>query len=165
MAKKFTNTYSYDADLDAMWAMLSDRDYHQGKYESLDAANITFSTFAADETSITMVNERDVPADLPSFAKKIIGDTNHLTHTERWTRVDDAATCSLEITVKNLPGGTSGTMEIKPASSGCTWDADLDIKIGVPLLGGKLEGVMHDETSLNFRQEKAFNDAWLAGTT
>lgn len=162
MSKKFTNTDPYAADMGQMWAMLSDQNYHQGKYESLGAANIRFTSFSADDTSITMVNERDVPADLPGFAKKIIGETNHVTQTERWTRAGDSATCAIQISVKNLPGGTTGTMDITPSESGCTWSADFDIKIGVPLVGGKLEDLMKNETASNFAQEKVFNDQWLA---
>lgn len=162
MAKKFTKTDPYSADVDQLWAMLSDRDYHQAKYESLGADNITFRSFSADDTSITMVNERDVPADLPGFAKKIIGETNHVTQTERWTRAGDSVTCAVQITVKNLPGGTTGTIDITPVESGCTWSTDFDIKIGVPLVGGKLEDLMKDETTSNQAQEKVFNDQWLA---
>lgn len=162
MAKKFTKTDPYSADVDQLWAMLSDQNYHQAKYESLGAENIRFPSFSADDTSITMVNERDVPADLPGFAKKIIGETNHVTQTERWTRAGDTATCAVEITVKNLPGGTTGTIDITPSESGSAWTTDFDIKIGVPLLGGKLEDVMKGETASSQAEEKVFNDRWLA---
>ena len=110
MSKKFTNTDPYDASIDQMWAMLSDQGYHQAKYEALGAGNISFTEFNADSSAITMKNERDVPADLPSFAKKIVGETNHVTQTERWTRSGDSASCSIEIQIKNVPGGTTGYM-------------------------------------------------------
>jgi hypothetical protein len=162
MSKKFTNTDPYDASVDQMWAMICNQDYWTAKYESLGASNVRFTQFTADDDTLTLVNERDVPADLPSFAKKIIGDTNHLTHTERWTRSGDSAACTIEIQVKNLPGGTTGTMELNPSGSGSTWSADFDIKVGIPMVGGKLEGLLKDETGSNFRQEKSFNDQWLA---
>ena len=162
MSKKFTNTDPYDATVDQLWAMISTQEYWTSKYESMGASNVTFTQFNVSDEAVTVVNERDVPADLPSFAKKIIGETNHVTHTERWTRSGEQATCSIEIQVKNVPGGTTGTMEMKPSGSGSTWSADFDIKVGIPMVGGKLEGVMKDETASNFKQEKAFNDQWLA---
>ncbi len=162
MSKKFTNTDPYDASVDQMWAMIDNQEYYTAKYESLGASNITFTQFTASDDAITFTNERDVPADLPSFAKKIIGDTNHVTHTERWTRSGDSATCSVEIRIKNVPGGTTGTMDITSSGSGSSWAANFDIKFSVPLVGGKLEGLMRDETASNFKQEKAFNDQWLA---
>lgn len=162
MSKKFTTTEQYDADMDAMWAMMSQREHYLRKFEACGATNVSLTTFTADGDSITVVNERDVPADLPGFAKKIIGDTNHVTQTERWTRAGDSASCAIEIAVKNLPGGTTGTMSITPSGSGCTQTADLDIKIPVPLVGGRLEGLMHEQTGVQFAEEKAFKDSWLA---
>lgn len=162
MAKKFTNSDPYSSDLDGMWAMLSDQDYWTKKYESMGASNITFEQFAASDTSLTVQCRRDVPADLPGFAKKIIGETNHVNQTERWTRSGDSAHCDITIEVKNVPGGTTGTMDMKPSGDGTVWDADFDIKISLPLVGGKLEGVMLEETRANFVKEKAFNDSWLA---
>lgn len=161
MAKKFTNTDHYDADLDAMWTMMTTQEWWKAKYESLGATNIEFHTFDTSDTSFTIVSERDVPADLPSFAKKIIGETNHVTQTEKWTRNADAANATIEILVKNIPGGTTGTMSITPSGSGTVWQSDFDIKVSLPLVGGKLEGVLKDETGSNFKQEKAFNDTWL----
>lgn len=161
MSKKFTNTDPYDATVDQMWAMLSEEGYWRAKYESMGAQNIVFPTFEASDTEITMVNERDVPADLPGFAKKIIGETNHVTQTEKWTRAGDAASATEEILVKNIPGGTTGTMKISPSGAGSSWAADFDIKVSIPMVGGKLEGVLKDETASNFKQEKVFNDQWL----
>jgi hypothetical protein len=162
VSKKFTNTDPYDATVDQLWAMISDQAYWQAKYEALGATNVELTTFEASDTEVTMVNQRDVPADLPGFAKKIIGATTHVTQTERWTRAGGAASATEEILVKNIPGGTTGTMKISPSGSGASWAADFDIKVSIPMVGGKLEGVLKDQTAENFKQEKAFNDQWLA---
>lgn len=162
MSKKFRNSDAYDADMDAMWAMISSQEYWSRKYESMGATNIHFDRFDAGDSSLTVTSQRDVPADLPGFAKKIIGETNRVTQTERWSRAGDSAHCDITIAVKNLPGGTTGTMDMTTRGGGVVWDSDFDIKVGVPLVGGKLEGVMHDETASNFAQEKTFNDSWLA---
>ena len=114
MSKKFTNTDPYDANVDQMWAMLSDQDYWTAKYESMGASNVTFTQFNAGEDALTVVNERDVPADLPSFAKKIVGETNHVTHTERWTRAGDNATSTTSpaSTYTSIPTAGTGTVPV-----------------------------------------------------
>ncbi len=162
MAKKFTNTDPYDATLDQLWAMISNQDYWQAKYEAMGHSDITFAEFSASDDAISVKVTRSVPADLPGFAKKIVGETNVVTQTEKWTRAGDKATATEEILVKNVPGGTTGTMEIVPAGAGSEWSADFDIKVSIPMVGGKLEGVMQNETGATFKQEKAFNDKWLA---
>lgn len=161
MAKKFTNKDPYDADVDTMFAMLSNKDYWSKKYEELGASNVTFNQFDASDSAVTVQTERDVPADLPGFAKKIVGDSNHVTQTEAWKRSGDSLHCEITIAVKNVPGGTTGTMDIKPAGAGTAWSADFDIKVSIPMLGGKFEKLMVDETGKSFVNEKKFNDTWL----
>jgi hypothetical protein len=162
VSTKFTNSDSYAADVDALWAMISNQDYWLTKYAALGATNVTVDQFDAGEQSLTVATQRDVPADLPGFAKKIVGDTNHVTQVERWTRSGDGAHCSVTIAVKNVPGGTTGTMDMRPDGDGTVWTANFDIKVGIPLIGGKFENLLRDETGANFRAEKPFNDTWLA---
>lgn len=162
MAKKFSNTDPYDASPDKMWAMLSDKDYWESKYTALGASNIQWQTFNADDAAITVKSTREVPADLPGFAKKVIGETSVVTQEENWTRSGDTANCTINITVKGAPGGTTGTMKIAPSGAGTAWEANFEIKVSVPMVGGKLEGLMMKETGANFVKEKTFNDEWLA---
>lgn len=162
MSKKFTNRDLYGADVAAIWAMLCDQEYWQQKYASMSATDVRFEQFAASDAALAVKSTRNVPADLPGFAKKIIGDTNHVTQSEQYTRSGDRISCQIQIAVKNVPGGTSGSMVITPSETGAVWDADLDVKVSLPLVGGKLEGVIHKETANNFVLEKRFNDSWLA---
>jgi hypothetical protein len=162
MAKKFKNTDPYSATTDQMWAMLSDQGYWTAKYEALGASNIVWEKFEASDDKITMKSVRDVPADLPGFAKKVIGETNVVTQEETYVRSGDTINQTIQINVKGAPGGTTGTMQIRPVGSGVEWSADFDIKVSVPMVGGKLEGIMQKETASNFVQEKQFNDNYLA---
>ena len=162
MSKKFNNVDSYAGSPDHVWAMLSEQGYWEGKYEALGASNLQWKTFNVSDDSLTVSSVREVAANLPSAAKKIIGETAEVTQTENWTKSGDDLTCQISITTKGAPGGTDGTMTVTPAAGGCTWTSDFDIKVSIPLLGKKLEGIMFDETGENFVKEKAFNDEWLA---
>ncbi len=162
MGKKFNNVDSYTGSPDQIWAMLSDQAYWAGKYETLGASNLQWKTFNATETALTVSSVREVAANLPAAAKKIIGDTAEVTQTEEWTKSGDELACKITITTKGAPGGTNGSMAVKAAGAGSTWSVEFDIKVSIPLLGKKLEGIMLDETGENFVKEKIFNDKWLA---
>ena len=162
MSKKFNNVDSYAGSPDQIWAMLSDQAYWEGKYESLGASNLQWKTFNAGDTSLTVSSVREVAANLPAAAKKVIGETAEITQTEEWTKSADGLACTISITTKGAPGGTDGTMAVKADGAGSTWSADFDIKVSIPLLGKKLEGIMQEETAENFKKEKTFNDDWLA---
>lgn len=162
MSKKFTRAYSYDVPLDAVWGMITRQDYWDEKYSALGATQVVWETFVASEDSFTYTSVRNVPAELPSVAKKIVGDTNTVTTTEKWSRAGDSASATIEIHVKNVPGGTTGTMEMSESDGRTTWSFDFDTKVSIPMVGGKLEGIMNDQTGDQLAQEKAFNDQWLA---
>lgn len=163
MSKKFIRTDAYEADVDQMWAMITNQDYWIAKYEAIGSTEVRWENFTASEDSFTYTSTRNVPADLPSFVKKVVGDTNTVTTTERWTRAGDAASATTDIRVKNVPGGTTGAMQITPAGEGSQWSFDFDTKVSLPLIGGKFEGVMTDQTGSQLTEEKAFNRRWLAG--
>lgn len=162
MSTKFNNVDSYDASPDQIWDMLSDQSYWEEKYNAAGAQNLEWQTFNAGEDTLTISSVREVAANLPSAAKKVIGETAVITQTENWTRSGDQLTCTISITTKGAPGGTEGTMSVKPSSAGSSWAADFVISVPIPLLGKKLEGIMNDETGNNFAAEKTFNDNWLA---
>lgn len=162
MSKKFNNVDSYAGSPDQIWAMLSDQAYWEQKYQTLGASNLEWKTFNATEGALTVSSVREVAANLPAAAKKIIGETAEVTQTEEWTRSGGELSCKITITTKGAPGGTDGSMSVKPDGKGSTWVADFDIKVAIPLLGKKLEGIMLEETGANFAKEKGFNDEWLA---
>ena len=53
-----------------------------GKYEALGASNLQWKTFNVSDDSLTVSSVREVAANLPSAAKKIIGETAEVTQTE-----------------------------------------------------------------------------------
>jgi hypothetical protein len=162
MSTRFTNDDHYASDVPGLWAMISEQDYWTQKYQTTGATHVSVDRFESAPDALTVATTRDVPADLPGFAKKIVGDTNRVTQVERWTRSGEGAHCDITIEVRNVPGGTRGVMDMRPDGDGARWTADFEIKIGIPLVGGKFERLMHDETAGNFAREKEFNDVWLA---
>lgn len=164
MSKKFENIDTYNASVDALWAMLSDKQYWEDKYAAMGATDFEWKTFNAADDTLTVSSSRKVDANLPSAAKKIVGDKAEVTQTENWRREGDSLVCDISILTKGAPGGTTGQMRIEPSGTESRWSADFTISINIPLLGKKLEGVMYDETSVNFATEKEFNDRWLRAT-
>lgn len=162
MSKKFTNVDSYDASVDQVWAMLSDRAYTEGKYAALAAENFEWITFNASEDALTLSSVRSVEANVPAAVKKVIGEKAVVTQTEKWTRSGDALSGTVEVLTKGAPGGITGTMSVKPQGAGVVWDLDFEIKVPIPLLGGKFEQTALDETTANTAAEKVYNAEYLA---
>lgn len=164
MATKISNTDRYDATPGQLLDMMRDEAYWSAKYEDLGASEFTLEEFADDGDTLRVKGRRVVPADLPSVAKKVIGDTNTVTQSEDWRPDGDGYVCDFAVEIANVPGGMKGWMKIVPVGEAQSdWILEYSIKVSIPLIGGKLEGVMKDETRANLEKEFAFNSAWVAG--
>lgn len=163
MSKKISRVDKYNASADDIWAMLNSREYVDGKYQALGDISTDVVTFDTGD-SVALSVERIVPADLPDFAKKIMGDTNKIVQTENWTASGDSYVCDLHIEFPGKPLKVTGKLEVKPTGDATSdWHVNMEIKASIPLVGGKLEGVVEKETLASLDKEYAFNQEWLAG--
>ena len=96
---------------------------------------------------------------LPSFAKKFVGDDIHIVQTERWS-TDDAA--DVTVTIPGKPGDMSGTARLVESGVATTETVDLTIKVGIPLVGGKIEGLIADLLLKALKTENVVGREWLA---
>jgi hypothetical protein len=55
-----------------------------------------------------------------------------------------------------------GTLRIEPAGSGSVLKVDAAVKASVPLVGGKLEGVVADQFNRAVGAEEKIANEWLA---
>ncbi len=95
---------------------------------------------------------------MPSFARKFVGDEITIVHTETW-RSPTAA--DVVVAIPGKPGEARGTTVITPTGAGSTVIVDLDIKVGLPLVGGKIEGLIRDLLLKALQRENTTGRTWL----
>lgn len=164
MSTKVTATMTYDATCDAVFAMFCDPGYIAEKVKRTGGQNPQIDVGqTGSDTDITTV--RDVPAQVPSFVKAITGDPIHVIEKARWSAADDlgARTAAVTLDFQGTPSSISGTLNLHPQDDGCVVDVDFDVKASVPLVGGKIEGVIAHQMERAVRQENRVGVAWLTG--
>jgi len=97
---------------------------------------------------------------LPSFAKKIAGDTTRVIQTEEWASPSGPSPSSASPRTRS---SMSGTIELVPDGAGTLEVVELEIKARVPLVGGKLEGLMAEQVREGMDTERKVGRAWLTG--
>lgn len=97
---------------------------------------------------------------LPSFAKKVVGDETRVIQTERWPSLD---TGHIEVEIPGKPGHIRGTLSIAEAGGGSVYVFDGDARINIPLIGGKLETLIHRMFIEGMDTEHRVAKAWLGG--
>lgn len=157
---RFRHELSYDAAPDEVYEMLADPAFR----EKVSAALAVVSADVAIDRraeGFSLVNDQVQRVEgLPAFAKKFAGETTRAIQTEEWP---DQNGGSLRIDTPGKPSSIVGTIALVPAGAGTTEVVELDIKVKVPLIGGKLEGLLEDQVRNGMDVEHGISQAWLRG--
>jgi hypothetical protein len=141
MAKRLTHTLTYDAPLAEVSAMLDDTAFRE---EVCAFQRVLRATVEVDDTPEGMrvvVDQVQTAAGIPSFAKKFVGDEIRIVQTEIWsseTRAD------LHVTIPGKPGEMTGTITLTESGATTTETVDVQVKVHIPLVAGKIESLIAD---------------------
>ncbi len=157
-------THHFDADVETVFALVSDPAFLVRKYEAEGATEITVDS---DErvTDPRVVSRRKVTVDLPGFARKVMTPTNTLVQTDTWDPPDEQGrrVCRYTVEVQGVPSRIEGTVTLSPDAAGTRQDVEAEVKVSIPLLGGKLEKFAVDNGVKLLAEEAEFAAAELAG--
>ena len=143
MTKRLEHALTYDAPPDAVAAMLADPAFRE---EDCDGQGVLRRTVTVDgdaaSGSMDVTIDQVQAADgIPSFAKKFVGDEINIVQEETWTSPTQG---DITVTIPGKPGQMSGTVRLAESGGTTTETVSLDIKVGIPLVGGKIEGLISD---------------------
>ena len=97
---------------------------------------------------------------MPGFAKKFAGETTRAVQTEEWS---SPAGGTISIETPASPPRSRGRSPSTESGGRTTETLDVEVKVKVPLIGGKLEKLMADLVAEGMDKEHGAGTAWLAG--
>jgi hypothetical protein len=136
VSTRLRHDLTYDAPADAVTAMLADPAFRE---EVCDFQGVLRKTVVIEPVGDGMhvtIDQWQHTSGVPSFAKKIVGDETNIVQREIWTT---PLLGDITVSIPGKPGDITGTARIAEAHGVTTETVDLSIKVGIPLLGGKLE--------------------------
>lgn len=139
MTTRLTHALTYDAPLADVSAMLGDRDFREQVCEALGVLRHEVTVDAQGVGKRVVIEQVQATAGLPSIATALVGHEIEIVQEERWTALDRA---DMSVTIPGKPGHMAGTVVLSEADGVTTESIDLTIKVSVPLVGGKLEGLV-----------------------
>ena len=144
MSKTIRHELTYDAPLEAVTAMLADPAFREEVCDATSACcavDVT-SPAASGATMRCASTSGSRPHGMPSFAKKIVGDEINIVQEEPWTSPTRATSRS------RIPGKPGDDERHAPSSRRgrrqTVETVELTVKVDIPLVGGKLEGLIAD---------------------
>ncbi len=157
-AMEFRTELAYDASPDEVYAMLSDPAFREQVAQAQDVVSVDVRLTPGDDGFALVNDQVQNTKDLPAIAQKIAGDTTQAVIKEEW---QSRTSGSISITAPGKPSSASGTIRLAPDGDGTVEIVELEVKVKVPLIGGKLEKLMADQIESGYRTEHTVGRAWL----
>jgi hypothetical protein len=159
-AMKFNHEIRYAAGADDVYAMLGEQAFREQVCEASGTLEHTVQITPSDEGMHVLVDQTRPADGIPSFATKFVGERIQIVQKETWTSPTQAA---LEVTIPGKPGHLRGTISLAENGGQTVETVSGDIKVSIPLVGGKLEALIGDLLASALRTEGKVGANWLAG--
>lgn len=155
MSTKLSKKLTYDAPAEAVAAMLDDVAFRE---EVLERQKVLRGSATVDGDHVRIEQVRS-SSDLPSFAQKLVGDEITIVQVETWT---SPTGCDVELSIPGKPGEAVGSMRLVESGGTTTEEITLDLSVRIPLVGGKIEGLIAGLFSDALDIEQRVGREWLA---
>ena len=145
MATPIDVTQTYEADPALVWALLTSETFARERAEQTGALSVQVEARPVDGGVLLAVT-RTLPAELPSYAKSIVGETLTVTETQRWTMLVDGSASAELVVDFSAPVSMRGTATLSFDGAGTTVRTVGQIKASIPFVGGKVEELTREQT-------------------
>lgn len=159
-AMKIRHQLKHDASPDEVYAMLSDPAFRKRVCEAMDTVSHHIAIDRTDSGMSVRIDMVQRTQGMPSFAKRIVGDETRIIQSERWIAEQGA---DLEVEIPGKPGHIRGRTTLSGDASRTLESFEGEAKINIPLVGGKLEGLIERLFVEGMDTEQRVGAAWLAG--
>ncbi len=159
---ELSHTHRYAASAAEVQQVLTDRAFRERVCQRLGALSAEVAVTGSGTGAEVLVRQTQAMTGAPAIATRLTGDTVTLEQHEVWRSPTQAA---LSITLPGKPvelrGGTLTLTDLP--DGGCEQVVHGDLRVKVPLVGGKLESLLVDVLRGAVAHQAQVADWWLAG--
>ena len=158
MATRLVHKMVYDAPASEVAAMLSDPVFREEVCRNQRATSFAVEIEGGVEAKAVRI-EMEQPTDkVPSFAQKFVGSSTTIVQTETWA---DPYQATIQVGIPGKPGEIRGTATLSEVDDVTTETVELEIKVKIPLVAGKIEELLAKLLGSALRAEERTGKAWL----
>ena len=160
--KKVSEQLRYDgASLEQVHEMLATPAFREQVCDRQHVLRHTVQIKRDDKGMTVEIDQIQAAQGIPGFAKKFVGDEINIVQSEDWTSPEKG---NIHVAIPGKPGEMNGTAMLTEDPDGTTETVNLTVKVNIPLVGGKIEGLIADLLSKALRAEHRVGKEWLAGS-
>lgn len=159
MPTEFVVAQAYRSTPEQVFAMLTSENFARIRAERTGALSVDVTRTETDD-AVTLEVVRQLPAEVPGFARSFVGDAIGITETQVWPKpFGPPATFTASF---NAPMSVNGTITVTQVGEDCQVETSGTVHASIPLVGGKLEGLAREQLERYLRAEVAIGEEWLS---
>ncbi|GAB4075667.1 DUF2505 domain-containing protein [Nostocoides australiense] len=155
---QFRTEMRYPVPPAAVYAMLADPGFREQVCVDQDVISADVDITSNGTGLSVRIDQVQPTQGVPSFAKPVVGETSRAIQIEEWP---DESSASLEIKTPGKPATMKGTITLSPEGKGTLEVVELNVKVSVPLVGGRIEKILADLVRRSTAAEQETGLRWL----
>ncbi|MFS8098083.1 DUF2505 domain-containing protein [Lentzea alba] len=159
MARRIEHHTTSPHSAEKVFGAMVDETYLRDRLAAIGGTNAELVSFSSADGKASYELKQGVPAEhLPSMAKSLLGGDLVIKRVENWA----AGAGTVEVTLNGVPGRLDGGFTITDNGSSSKTTLMGEVKVSIPLMGGKLEKVIAEQVIVLLDKESEFTSEWLA---
>lgn len=159
MARRIEHHTTSPHSAEKVFGAMVDETYLRDRLAAIGGTNAELVSFSSSDGKASYELKQGVPAEhLPSMAKSLLGGDLVIKRVESWA----AGAGTVEVTLSGVPGRLDGGFTVTDNGSGSKVTLTGEVKVSIPLMGGKLEKVIAEQVVVLLDKESEFTSEWLA---
>lgn len=158
MATRLVHEMVYGAPAEQVAAMLADPAFREAVCDAQGATKRSVEITPAGEGMAVTIDQWLPTEGAPTFAKKIVGASTNVVQREDWSGKHQG---DIEVTIPGKPGTIVGTATLHEVEGVTTETVELEIKVSVPVIAGKLEELIAKILGSALRAEERTGKKYL----
>jgi hypothetical protein len=162
MARSIEHHAKYLADAATVHATVTDAGFLRAKLERLGGTTAELVELTKTSEVTTVRTKHGIPAEkLPGAVRAMLGGDLRIERVETWKADGAGYVGTIEVRVSGAPGKLTGKSTLRGAETSCAQDMRGEVRVDIPLVGGKVEESVCGHISTLLDAEATFTERWL----
>ncbi|MBA2716857.1 MAG: DUF2505 domain-containing protein [Propionibacteriales bacterium] len=151
------------ATVEQVYALSTDPKFRGSVCEATRALSYDVNVDVHDDGTATVTVRRTMPAEVPDFVKRFVGESLDVVQTEEWGAPDDLGQriANLTVQVTGQPVKMTGTVTIAAVGQGARTSIRGDLRVSMPFVGKRIEPEIAKGILAAAAKEQQTADEWL----
>ena len=146
MTARLSEAFALDHQVETVFDALSGQGWAAAKAAALSDGSRAVRRDVGADGAVELVVSRELPEEVPGFLRRFLPADGRVAQTDSWGPAEAGNRRGRWVAdIPGAPARVGGVMRLEPTASGCRYVVEGEIKVSVPLVGGRAETYLADQ--------------------